>query len=973
MRSLVRRAVRTVVALLFLAALSPCFAGKAIAADITIYGDSLASGWADDGSWSTTRNFANTAPVHGTSGKSISVHFDAGWAGLYLHPGTAIDMSGYGWELRFWIYGNTTGNTTITVYTNGAGCGAAPVATVANTWSEVRIPLSDMGNPATLTGITWFNNTKNPQSVFYLDDVKIAKSSFPPQPPAFGPGMSINTAAGRHPISADIYGMNYAEEQLAADLRLPVDRWGGNSTSRYNWKANLHNTGSDWYFENIPDGANVTDGSASDLFVEQDRRTGTRTLMTVPLIGWTPRSDSSLDHPYACGFKVSKYGAQQSTDSWDPDCGNGVHTNGTDNITGNDPTDTSTAIDPTFVTGWLNHLTGKYGTATNSGVAYYDLDNEPMLWNSTHRDVHPNAATYDEMRDHTYLYAAALKAADPSAETLGPVLWGWCAYFYSALDQCGAGSNDYNAHNNTYFVPWYLQQMKAYQDQHGTRILDYLDLHNYPAADSVSLNTACSPSIQDLRLRSTRSLWDTTYVDESWIARMGLEEGIVKLIPRMKDWVNSNYPGTKLAISEYNWGGLESINGAQTQADVLGIFGREGLDLATIWGPPISGQPGAFAFRIYRNYDGSGHGFGDISVQAQSADQSMLAVYAALRSSDNALTVVVINKTANDLLSNITLAGYVPQQTASVYRYSQADLTTIQHLADQTVTPSGFGAIFPGYSITIFVINGSMVIQGDFNNDGKPDILWQNSVTGDLAVWYMNGLNMTGVGMLNPSKPGAPNWNLVDTGDFNGDGKSDILWQNSVTGDLVVWYMDGVNLTGTATLNPANAGAGNIAWKAIAIGNFGGPSGNDILWQNSSTEDMAVWYMNGTTMTGAVLLNPSKPGAANWKFVGLGDFNNDGNTDILWQNSVSGDLAVWYMNGVTMTGAVLLNPQNSGAGTNWRAVSVGDYNNDGKSDILWQNSTTGDAVVWFMNGINLTGSYPLNPMNANNANWWIKK
>ena len=89
----------------------------------------------------------------------------------------------------------------------------------------------------------------------------------------------------------------------------------------------------------------------------------------------------------------------------------------------------------------------------------------------------------------------------------------------------------------------------------------------------------------------------------------------------MQEWVDANYPGTKLAITEYNWGGLEHINGALAQADVLGIFGREGLDLATLWGPPDDTEPGAYAFRMYRNYDGTGSGFGDTSVKAASADQ----------------------------------------------------------------------------------------------------------------------------------------------------------------------------------------------------------------------------------------------------------------------------------------------------------------------------------------------------------------
>src|SRR6201999_1082413 len=135
-----------------------------------------------------------------------------------------------------------------------------------------------------------------------------------------------------------------------------------------------------------------------------------------------------------------------------------------------------------------------------------------------------------------------------------------------------------------------------------------------------------------------QSLWNPNYTDESWTKDLGLDP--VMLIPRMRAWVQKYYPGTKLSISEYNWGGLESINGALAQADVLGIFGREGLDLATMWDPPASNQPGAFAFRMFRNYDGAGAAFGGTSVRAVSADQSRVAVYAALRA-DGALTIIL--------------------------------------------------------------------------------------------------------------------------------------------------------------------------------------------------------------------------------------------------------------------------------------------------------------------------------------------
>jgi hypothetical protein len=674
----------------------------ATAQDVSIYGDGTGSGWFN-WSWSTTVNMAATSPVHGGT-RSMAVTYGAAWAGLYLHVDPAIDLAAYD-RITFWIHGGNVGGQRLCFVANGDGGNTASVTALAQTWVQVDVPLTSLGSPATLTDLYWQDVTGGAQPTFFLDDITLVARTGPPPPPptpGAGPTLSIDTTAGRHPVSDDIYGMNYTDEQLAADLRLPVRRWGGNSTTRYNWQADVHNTGSDWYFENIPEAnsnpAALPDGSAADRFIDQDRRTLTKTIMTVPLIGWTP-SRRVASHPYDCGFKVSKYGPQQSTDSWDADCGNGIHTDGT-GISGNSPTDTSAAIGPEFVTSWINHLTGKYGSAGSGGVAYYNLDNEPMLWNSTHRDVHPRPVTYDEMKDRTYKYASAVKGADPTAKTLGPVLWGWCAYLYSAADGCGPGS-DYANHGNTPFVPWYLQQMKGYENQYGTRILDYLDLHYYPQANGVALSSAGSGTTQALRLRSTRSLWDPTYVDESWISDTQSGGVAVQLIPRMKGWVSANYPGTKLSITEYNWGALDHINGALTQADVLGIFGREGMDVATLWGPPTSGQPGAFAFRIYRNYDGQGSGFGNISVQAASADQATLAVYASQRSTDNTLTAVVINKTTNPLTSTVKITGFTPQSAAGVFRYSTNQPGVIEYLGNLPVSSTGLDATFAAQSITL--------------------------------------------------------------------------------------------------------------------------------------------------------------------------------------------------------------------------------------------------------------------------------
>jgi hypothetical protein len=767
--------------------------------------------------------------------------------------------------------------------------------------------------------------------------------------------------------------MNYPDEQLASDLRLPVRRWGGNSTTRYNWQVDVHNTGADWYFENIPEDnpapASLPNGSAADRFVEQDRRTGTKTIMTVPLIGWTPKQ-RLISHPYDCGFKVSKYGAQQSTDPWDTDCGNGIHTNGS-NITGNNTSDTSIAITPDFVSAWISHLKGRYGTAAVGGVAYYNLDNEPMLWNSTHRDVHPQATTYDEMRDRTYNYASAVKTADPTAKTLGPVLWGWCAYFYSAADGCGIGT-DYTSHGNLPFVAWYLQRMKEYETLHGTRILDYLDLHHYPQPDGVALSSAGSAATQALRLRSTRSLWDPSYIDESWISDMESGGVAVQMIPRMKTWVNANYPGTKLAITEYNWGALDHINGALAQADVLGIFGREGLDLATLWGPPDRMEPGAFAFRMYRNYDGSGRSFGDVSVQATSADQGALSVYAAERTTDHALTILVINKTGTALTSDLSLAGVTTSVTVQAFRYSAANPTLIEHLDDQTTAPDGFTATFAANSITLFVV-GSSRKPNDFEGSGKSNITVYRP---DSGVWYW-------LSNIIPGGYSSTQWGLpLDKpvpADYDGDGKADYaVWRP----DTGVWFAllsstPGVYTTtqwGLPADRPVPAdydgdGKTDIAvwrpdtevWYILLSGSPG--SYSSIKWglagdipvpadyNGDGMADVAVFRPSSGTWYALMSSSPGSYSSIQWGLAedipAPGDYDGDGMADI----------AVWRPNSGTWYTLSSVKP-GTYSGTQWGMTSdkpvTGDYDGDGMIDIsVWRPN----SGVWYILLSSSPGSY----------------
>ncbi len=556
-----------------------------------------------------------------------------------------------------------------------------------------------------------------------------ATITFAAPPVAIGPALLVDAAAPAHPISPLIYGMNswrlsdpqHEAPKVAEAARLPLDRWGGDGYTLYNYKLDVSNIGADWFFEIAPNTNTKYPGvSEVNSQVIADRAVGAKTLLSVPVIGWVAKSRTR-----ASSFSVAKYGPQQKTDPYWHDFGNGVKPDGT-RITNNDPNDTCMPIDESWTSDWVKYLVGRFGTAANGGVAIYALDNEPTWWDKMHRDVHPLPSSYDEVTDNGLKVAKAIKAADPTAEVSGPVIDLWITYFYSKKDIAWFGEHwqdprggppDRMSHGNVPLIDYYLRAFKAAQDadpQH-TRFLDYLDLHTYFAAYDAGLKPAGTSVQQRAVLDSTRVFWDPTYTDPRFRNPDNYMQPLApQMIPRMKNWVAANYPGTKTAITEYNWGAPEHISGAVAQADILGIFGREGLDLGALWGPPNLNQPLMFAFKIFRNYDGSGAGFGDTSLRATSADQGKLSIYAARRAADRAVTVVVINKTFGDLRADLPLQHFKARGPAKVYQYSGADLTQIRALP--AVRPSSTGKkdkssvlkdqLFPAMSITLVAIPG---------------------------------------------------------------------------------------------------------------------------------------------------------------------------------------------------------------------------------------------------------------------------
>ena len=525
--------------------------------------------------------------------------------------------------------------------------------------------------------------------------------------------LAVDAGASRHPISPYVYGINeYADNGLAGIMRIPLRRFGGDSTTSYNWQNDVSNAASDWYFENYAQYNGtppLPDGSSFDLFHQANLQTGALSLGTISLMDWTPKDTTS------CSFSVAKYGAQKGFNPYNTNCGNGVLLNGQQ--IANDPRDAYQPADQTFAQQWVKYLMQKYGPADAGGVRLWSMDNEPEWWYGVHIDIYQQFATYDDMMARNLKWAQAVKAVDPSALITGPVAAGWPGYFYSRLDfqngwnkypyQYWDNPTDQKAHGGVPWVEYYLQQMQQFEKLHGFRLLDVVDIHGYITPDSLP-DTAGDATTETLRMTSTRALWDPNYIvpntaagDNEFDANGNLTAP--QLIPRMHQWVDQNYPGTKLAITEYMWHALGSITGAIAQADVLGIFGRESLDYGTLWGPPAPTDPGAFAFKIFLNYDGNGSQFGETSVSATTANPDVLSIFAAQRH-DSALTVLVLNKTSAAISDSVSLAGFTPAATAQVWQYSQANLHAIVHQADLSIAANSVTATFPAYSMTLLVI-----------------------------------------------------------------------------------------------------------------------------------------------------------------------------------------------------------------------------------------------------------------------------
>jgi len=462
---------------------------------------------------------------------------------------------------------------------------------------------------------------------------------------------SVDASHDTARISPYIYGAN--ADAVEQGVGITARRLGGNRMSGYNWENNASSAGSDWqqssddymtYVFGIPYSREFIPGITLTAFHDTSLSHGDYSLLTLPAAGYVARDkNGTVDSVQT----APSYRWRQV-----------VNFKGAPFFTSPDTADGNVYVDEE-----VNFLVNKYGPASGpTGVRGYDIDNEPALWPSTHPRIHPKLTTCRELITKVAGAAAAVKSVDPTAEVFGGVFYGFLAYynFQNAPDWSSLSKNYEN------YAAAFLANMRDSSTAAGKRLLDVLDLHWYPDLTPAVTNDNTDSNTVYNRIEAPRTLWDSAFVESGWIGQWFHPQSAA-ILRKTQRIIRQQYPGTKLSVSEFYYGGAADISGAVAIADVLGVFGSEGVYFASYWGP-VTGYT-ASAYRMYRNYDGHGGTFGDVSLSASTSDNPNSAIHASLDSrNEGAVHVIAINRSMHKTINgHFTFASTPQLLSAGVY------------------------------------------------------------------------------------------------------------------------------------------------------------------------------------------------------------------------------------------------------------------------------------------------------------------
>ena len=495
---------------------------------------------------------------------------------------------------------------------------------------------------------------------------------------------TVDSTQGTRAISPYIYGTNQGD--FSAEARgLTLSRMGGNRLTAYDWETNASNAGSDWQYENDDYmSASATPGLPMLQSAQAAAAAGASLIMTVPMAGWVAADEAGPCPAQPTPAQIAQrflpiLPAKGAAFSYPPNLTDGK----------------------VYADEFVAWLESQFPTAQTDPARriFYMLDNEPDLWSSTHSEIHPAATTYAELAQKSTALASAIKAAAPGALVFGPVSYGWEGFLTLQNAPDAAGRD---------FLDFYLDTLQAAESGAGKRLLDVLDVHWYPEATGGGAritDDGVSEAEVEARLQAPRSLWDPSYTETSWITQWSTQ-GPIALIPRLQAKIDQHYPGTRLSISEYNYGAGGDISGGLAQADVLGVFGQQGLFAAALWELDSDSSYLFAAFRMYRDYDGRGGAFGDTAISAQSSDVATATVYASIQAaSPSQVILVAINKTTSAQTAAIALTHPVPLTTADVYTLTAAGAAPATGPALAADGANHFTYAMPARSVSTLVLH----------------------------------------------------------------------------------------------------------------------------------------------------------------------------------------------------------------------------------------------------------------------------
>jgi hypothetical protein len=492
---------------------------------------------------------------------------------------------------------------------------------------------------------------------------------------------AVDTGADRHSISPYIYGVNQLDPG-GRHRSLRLGRLGGNRYTAYNWENNASNAGADFHHQNDGYlGGGETPGEAVRPLVEQAHAHGASMIVTVPMAGYVAadkKGDGDVNQtPDFLNTRFRPTAIKGSRFAYPPDPADGV-----------------VYLDE-FVA-WLE-ATFPYARTDPFRTLFYSLDNEPDLWSSTHPRIRPQGAvTYAELVERTVTVASAIKKVAPSALVFGPVSYGWSGFvtLQGAPDNAGRD-----------FLSFYLEEMGAAEAARGRRLVDVLDLHWYSevkAAGTRILEKATTPEIAAARVQAPRSLWDPTFTETSWISQ-DAGVGAIRLLPRMREKIASHYPGTRLALTEWSYGGGDQISGAIAHADALGIFGREDLFAATLWN--LYDDQTRYldaAFLAFCDFDGQGSRFGDTSVRATTSDHVLTSLYASVDAArEGRVVVVALNKSTGRVTGELTVSHDATLARGRSFQITAASAALAAGPSLQPTSRNVFLVEMPPSSVTV--------------------------------------------------------------------------------------------------------------------------------------------------------------------------------------------------------------------------------------------------------------------------------